>query len=84
MVSRLDCPLLPPKAVLQKFHRIEFVSGYHQYSPIYPEQPGHHLHTLEDLIPFLQQKPVVGGQIGFALGGIDDQGVHPANCLAQA
>ena len=39
---------------------------------------GRAITALEDLVPLLQQQPVVGGQIGLALGGVDDQGVHPA------
>ena len=82
--EQLHRPLLPAQAALQKLHRVELVSGHDQNRPLHPEQPGHHLHPLEDLVPLLQQQPVVGGQIGLALGGVDDQGVHPAHRLAQA
>ena len=37
----------------------------------------------EDLVAALQQQTIVGGDIGLALSGVDDQGVYAAGGLAQ-
>ena len=77
-------PALPAQAALQKLHGIELVARHHQHRPVRPQQLREHLDRLEHLVSVLQQQPVVRRQIGFALRGADDQGVHPTHRTGDA